>query len=734
MDKRNYKICTAELIHTIRLHTDVLRKPLILKVARELFYILREPDFTGRWNKKSTQLFYIRMGIIDDNGAIKCEEDEQFLCNVALSWMLKSLSNSSELRVSYWPQVRLKSRQYLAIEYNQFDFEHLLEFHRLVQELVNYTPNYGTSQNDICARLVLSLIGIDGVVIANADGRISDVEKKMIHLEYDMPMIQIAMSRKKGSQTKQFYLGDYSLRCMKILYPRAQKQGPIFPGGWLMTDAHHKKRDRRIYLEQFLASLWCSAYPERPVPEYLDVEFWGRASRLSMVLNGVPFVCLADLRNRIRGAQVPVLSEAELPIKLRTSEPENLLEGVQSFDWLRTLHSLVRKYDDSGMEKLTLGQVNELPGEFEMALAEGECSGACREDEVTLARWLIWMLRQKHFQKMRLSTFQGYISSIINRVLPLPSGKPVKEMNVDDWKSALRDLACNEDYMPSSRRTAITHMRVLNEYLHNHEQAPKIDFSDYEYRVPRASAECEVIFPHDVDDIINSVENENMKVALILAFYCGMRCEEICFLSVEGMLDEYRLLVGRSKLATSRRTFPYVMFVPETHMDYLREIIQKRLDAGAFWMITDGTDKSMSTWKLSKQVGRLLKASGARVKKMHGLRHGFASWQFVRYFMLVDKRFREDLRVGRFHLDLDGRHPWFGDQMLAQFAEVMGGILWRCSFEEEGRCHGNATDMILISKQMGHASRFTTLENYTNTLGWVSRYYLRRREQKLISS
>jgi len=72
--------------------------------------------------------------------------------------------------------------------------------------------------------------------------------------------------------------------------------------------------------------------------------------------------------------------------------------------------------------------------------------------------------------------------------------------------------------------------------------------------------------------------------------------------------------------------------------------------------------------------------------------------------------------------------------MLAQFAEVMGGISWRCSFEEEGRCHGNATDMILISKLMGHASRFTTLENYTNTIGWVSRYYLRRREKKMISS
>jgi len=61
--------------------------------------------------------------------------------------------------------------------------------------------------------------------------------------------------------------------------------------------------------------------------------------------------------------------------------------------------------------------------------------------------------------------------------------------------------------------------------------------------------------------------------------------------------------------------------------------------------------------------------------------------------------------------------------MLADVEEVMGGAVWRNECESCGRCHGNATDMILISKLMGHANRFTTLENYTNTLGWISRYF-----------
>jgi len=70
--------------------------------------------------------------------------------------------------------------------------------------------------------------------------------------------------------------------------------------------------------------------------------------------------------------------------------------------------------------------------------------------------------------------------------------------------------------------------------------------------------------------------------------------------------------------------------------------------------------------------------------------------------------------------------------MLANYAEVMGGAPWRLAFDEKGKSYGNATDMILISKLMGHSSRFTTLESYTNTLGWVSHYYLKRREAKLV--
>ncbi|WP_176958136.1 tyrosine-type recombinase/integrase [Mariprofundus sp. KV] len=673
---------------------------------------------------------------MDEKRYALCNEEEQFFCNVTLSWILHGLQTSSGLRISHWPEVHLRARQYLAIEYDHLDFDRLFEFHKLIRELTKKSVNNGHNHKDAFARLIFSLIALDGVVVENADGRIVDLEKNMIHLNCDMPLIELPMNRKKNRQLKHYYLGDYSLGCMKVLYQRAKKDGSIFPEGWQMTRDHKKKRPRRIYLEAFLQSLWRSVFPDRPVPDYLDVEFWIRSSRLSMVLNGVPFVCLADHRNRIRGAQIPLeqllADEEEVSNVASQAASDISLDNEHEYTWLKTLHVLVRKSDVSSTGgKVTLGDAGTLRKEFEKSLIDGESNGRCVKDEKVLGRWLIWMMKQKRFQNMRLSTFRGYISAVINRVLPLPDGKSIVKMNANEWKAAIRDLASNEDYMPSSRRTAISHMKVLNEYLHEQGIAPKIDFTDYSFRVSRTTAKCAVIYPHEVDEVINPADNENIKIALIFAFYCGLRCEEVCYLTVKGALDEYRLLVGRSKLFSSRRTFPYGLFVPEEHLDFLKSYIQQRLSDDATWLLIGEEDEPIPTWKLSKQVGRLLKSKDARVQKMHGLRHGFASWQLVRYYMLVDKQFRKDTRVGRLSIDLDGRHPWFEDQMLAQFAEVMGGASWRHSYEEDGHCYGNATDMILISKLLGHASRFTSLENYTNTLGWISRYYLRRREHHI---
>jgi len=173
------------------------------------------------------------------------------------------------------------------------------------------------------------------------------------------------------------------------------------------------------------------------------------------------------------------------------------------------------------------------------------------------------------------------------------------------------------------------------------------------------------------------------------------------------------------------------LLIPDRHLKRLDGIVSKRRENRNLYLLKEDGYNPVPAWKLSKQIARLLAKNSCRIQKMHALRHGFASWNLVRYYMLVDMQFRGDVRVGRFNLDLDGRHEWFSDVSLANFAEVVGGMPWRINIENGGKCISCATDFIMLSKLLGHMNRFTTLENYTNTLGWVIHYFLLRREIKI---
>jgi len=727
------RVAATHMVHELRLREASLRNTYVIRVARLMLDVIRGTDFAGIWTKKYTSAFFGRMGC---SGLSVRSEKELFQITVTLVYLLRSLSGTSALKIRHWPHVELMARQYLAIEYDADDFERLPDYHRLVRQLLQRSANFGINQKELCARLILSMIALDGVIFNNADGQIASLEKDMVHLEPDLACIELPMI---GEYQKQYFLGGYSLACMRILYQRAKNKGPIFPKVWQVIKRGEKgsnrKRSRSIDLEGFLAELWRSAIPNRPVPDDLDAPFWIRLSRLSLAVSGVPFVCVAHLGSRFRGAQLPVAEvDDAAEAKSRTVELDGDMDEVdQGFQWLRSLHGLFRIHDSSQHDKPILKEAHAFRQDFLTAFEGAEKSGECSEDEALLARWLIWMMNQKRFGELRLSTFRGYLSAISNRVIPLPDDKSLSEIDAAEWKRAIVTLAFNDDYTSSSRLTAITHMKALNEFLHVQGLAPKINFSNRDFRVYRGVAECDVMFPHEIDVLIEAVSNRpNMAVALIMAFYCGLRCEEICYLTVQGALDLYRLLIGRSKLKSSCRTLPYGLLMPQEHLTLLMEVIEDRVRSGSTYLIQHDNDEAMPTWKLSKQVCRLLESRNARVQKMHALRHAFASWQFVRYFMITDRQFRKDVRVGRFHLDLDARHSWFGQPMLADFAEVCGGSQWRWELDEYGECQAKATDMMILSKLMGHANRFTTLENYANSIGWVCRYYLRRREASFL--
>lgn len=64
---------------------------------------------------------------------------------------------------------------------------------------------------------------------------------------------------------------------------------------------------------------------------------------------------------------------------------------------------------------------------------------------------------------------------------------------------------------------------------------------------------------------------------------------------------------------------------------------------------------------------------------------------------------------------------------MEKLALIIGGMPWLSSWRQHRQCQATSTDLVPISKLLGHASRFTTVENYFNSITWIQRYYLDQR-------
>jgi len=705
----------------IKLREQSLRKPVIADLFPVLVSVLNGNNFKGIWTKQVNQDFHDAIVELDIDGKTINTPQDLFRIEVGLCHILKHLKKTLNLSISYWPKVNLYPRQHLALNKNKQDIMHIDEFHALLRVLISKGSNLGTPSTVLCSRLVLGMIALDGISVGLADRKIAFLTVESIHLG-DRPFIGIKTGRLL-STTKQYSIGTYTVCCLKYLLRRAKVDGTFFPPSW--TKKGHKKTARRQCLEDMLSVLWREAYPDRAEPKWLDVNFWISASRQSMEILGIPYMCIATLSNEIRGAQLPIIGNTYVRSQVDgcfPDEPE--VENEKQYLLLDKFITNIKAWDQKthiSKVKISLGEM------FKENLRDWLGCEQPNENEWEIGKWLIWMLGQNEFSKMRISTFEGYIYTIKCRVMPLLCDDFLS-LNQLEWETLVEEVAKNQDYMPSSRRQAITHLERFHGFLRAHNVGvPEINFRSYRYRIYREYAECDIIFPHEVDQVLaRFYPGSGIWLGILFGFYCGLRCEELCYLRVSDLADEYRLVIGRSKIKTSLRTLPYGLLIPPNHMTELRKVLAERISNGEDWLVCDSGSLPIDTGTLSKRVGRALKRHECRVQKMHALRHGFASWQLVRYFMLVDDQFRKDVAEGVFHIEIDANHPWFSKNMLGWFAELLGGVSWVQNLSES-HCHATSTDMIIISKLLGHVNRFTTLENYSNSLGWITRYYLNRR-------
>lgn len=678
----------------------------------------------GSWTQKMTAKVHKNLGITTESDQpTQKKRRELFRTNVALSYVLKNMMKMARLKVRKLPSVNFFPRPYLSLERTEKLIQSIDDYHMMLVELLKKSPNINTPKSEMFSNLMLAMIALDGQLSGIGDRKLSLLKKEDVHIG-DISSIDIRIGKETSRPIvyKRYPISDYTASCLKFVLKRTPDDGYLFPEEWRVKG--HKKTIRRKDLESFIANLWFKTFPHRNVPVFFDVPFWIKISAISMEELGVPYFIIANGRNKIRAAQI---SKGNLLTK-RWTFTRGAVNG--GFTLLSEIGSLLDEFDKKDK---TVKTKRMLVANIRSIVENTDKKVNISRNEHLIVGWLKWFLQQKKSKDITISTFRGYTSTLSNRVVPFLHGDCFDQLKLEEWEKLIENVSTDVDYASSSRRKSIIDIRSFYTYLQGeYPNLPIVDFDDYRFRVSRDYPECPVIFPSEVEKILATLTpGSTTWLAVVFAFFCGLRCEEICHLGVDDFQAATRLVVRRSKLESSRRTVPWGWLIPEPYYQIIQSIIADHKLKGYEFIIHDGDGFQLNNDTLSKSVGRMLIKKDATVQKLHGLRHGFASVQLFRYFMLSDSKFYADFMAGKVVAGLDPSAHLFRDEMMEKMALIIGGMPWLSAWRQKRQCPGTSTDLIPISKLLGHASRFTTIENYFNSTTWIQRYYLDQRIERI---
>lgn len=726
-----------------------LNKRYLGEVIETLREIMSRDDFNNIWSRKWINIFNGHPNIINVINNAECQAENnhsdlesssrqaKFEITIMMVEIVNRLCRVSELIDRSKTKVYLTLRQDLAVGKDESLYQLLDDYHQLLQIIVKKNFNVGSNQEEIQAYLTLRLIAVDGVLDGRSDWRISHLTADKFHCEeYSFIYVRSGLLRNEKYEYKQYFITDRTSYWLKILSQRAKGSGDklyLFSEAWRKAP-NHKKTVRRNALNKTIESLWCQAYPGRDLPYKFDISTWIKLAQVSFEVLGSPYICIANMRNKIRGAHISISNRQDSQQRRKQNLSPGTLYGCDLILDIQNLIRIRNEYIKRKNENICKSELRNikytLAKEIESLIIERRKCSFFSQSIIDNANWFVWLLTNHSFDDLSLSTIMSHTCTIKNRVLLEYDIEDPRQLPKEKWEFIAESIAQDEDYSSSSRRTSLTHLQRFHAYLQSvYSDVPDVDWKSYSKRVSRTFADCPLIFPSEVDSWINNLVTDSKEwFSGVVSFHIGLRCEEIFALTALDFEDDTRLTISRSKYDTSRRTIPWKLLLPNDIYAGLKVFIEEHTKLyGLDSCIVDPNGYMEDPSTLSKALARSMEKFNLRSTKMHALRHGFASWQLVRYFMLTDSEFKEAFRRGEVCPRECHDHPWFQDESLANFALIIGGIRWYNQFKEIGACVGRSIDIVPISKILGHNSRFTTLENYCNSLPWIQRHYLNRR-------
>jgi integrase len=258
-------------------------------------------------------------------------------------------------------------------------------------------------------------------------------------------------------------------------------------------------------------------------------------------------------------------------------------------------------------------------------------------NQALITAWAIHLLGTP---RVRGNTIRTWLSGLY-RDLRDHLTVSVLGLDQDELAEVVLELVFSQRHA-ESQRAMKGRLRQFLFFLRARHGGPALNWRDPHLAVAPASTALSLVTPDEAEEALRRLQTDwpteaaALTLAMILAFWCGLRRHEVCALAVESILPGPwgSIRIERSKTRAGRRTVPGALLTPAPLWAQVDDYRRGRLadtGPGRAPLLVTPRGQAWTPDDLGRRVATLLRAVTGRAVSMHSLRHGFASVTLLRW-------------------------------------------------------------------------------------------------------
>lgn len=302
-----------------------------------------------------------------------------------------------------------------------------------------------------------------------------------------------------------------------------------------------------------------------------------------------------------------------------------------------------------------------------------------------------WLKNELLSSKLAPNSVKSYFQQVVTVLRTELQGEYLDAVDNSDIESLL------ENSNAGSAAVFKAAMRSLLKFARKHHNVQTGKISWKSIRVAREVKDIPVLWPSDVHKILESTEDPQIRIPIILGYYCGMRVGEVATLKLYNidLNGEALIDISSSKSASGRRRLPLFLLLTQDKFSELSRFYDEGLSGSKDItleknLITNADGQPYTNPQvLSMAVQRAFTRAGYPWATFHTLRHSFASMLLLRWHRTIQK---QESELEEFDVEKD--------KMLL------------------------SNGLADIARLLGHSDVKTTVMNYIHTIDLLQKAFL----------